>query len=76
MKKVFIVLKVIFSVMVIWWILDKIIPVRRKQMTSIAAGRYLIDIPIDCRIGWGRQAYHCTGPFMDTYKVVNSTNAK
>jgi hypothetical protein len=36
-------------------------------MVSVPAGRFLIDVPEQAELDWGRQAYRGAGPFIDTF---------
>lgn len=41
------------------------------SFSSIPVGRFLIDIPENAIVSWGRQSYEMAGPFLETFPAEN-----
>ena len=54
-------------------IIDKVMKSYTKitSFNSIPVGRFLIDIPENSIVSWGRQSYEMAGPFLETFPAEN-----
>jgi len=43
--------------------------VTQMPMTTLPVGRFLIDVPKEAEIDWGRQGFEWAGPFIQTFPV-------